>query len=556
MSMRMAILVTSLFSALFVFSCSGGEQNNESVDTGVDLDLDIYLNEDTSLNDTNITDIGERDSDNAEHMNDIQALDAKGDIIEDIQEDMKDSGVDGGIDADDNGDGLDASACNAVPDLWSRTPGEVSTAIVFVPSLSAGTQGIAVHISWPKKRSGARYAKGAPVVVVVPGAGKPDTGTLPGAGAAEYAEWGFVSLFFLFPGGATPPPATISSGGTFDYRGDDCLRAFVDVVRFATGAVAAKVPPSGEEKRISDIVGYPVLASNIGILAISHGGNLATVAMDRYGNEMAGVAWYVGWETPVGDQFITVELGGHGKENPYYVPHSCAASSCSVDYTKIALDTSVPAFVEDSAAIPPPETVPLPGTVFFDTDGDGVLDASEFSVSPWAGRPYVGGPLLGFFSVEMTEALEARGLVSGAIATSFQSREFWRLRDASALGGRWAGAVAHLPTLGVMVLATETDHVQSTPDHAHIKVQIDGWRAAKAPFVRLNPDSAYLAQVGVPSPVDNPANRDMTWDEVLSGLEPESTEKGETLYAAAIEEMADRVQAGCWEANMATPLWY
>jgi hypothetical protein len=202
---------------------------------------------------------------------------------------------------------------------------------------------------------------------------------------------------------------------------------------------------------------------------------------------------------------------------------------------------------------PPAETVALPGTVFFDANGDGKLGSNEFSVKPWAARPAPGGPLLGFYSVELTEALAQKGLLQPPIASVQQAGDFWKLRD-PALGNAWQGAVAKLPGLGVMVLATVEDHVQAEPDHPHIKVQLDGWRAANAKFVRLNPDASYVAQVGAQTSIDVPANQDITWTSLLDALEPEATETGQLLYAAAIEEMADRVHAGRWEPNLEAPI--
>jgi hypothetical protein len=433
---------------------------------------------------------------------------------------------------------------------WKRVPGEVSTALVFVPSSAAGTTGLATHVAWPKTAQGARYAQGAPVVVLA--SGGLGTGDLPPAGAPMHAAYGFVSISFAFPGGGKAPGA---SGGTFDYRGEACLRALADVVRFAAGKSAARVGQGTEHKTLEQLTGIPVLESNIGILGSSHGGNVSAVALGSHGAEM-DVAWYVGWENPSGDQFVTVELGGKGNVNPYYAVNSCKGESCTVDYAKLAVDTSEPAVVTDSVKTPPVETVQLAGTVYFDTNGNGKHDPGEIKMSPAPGRPAPGGPLLGYFSVELTEALAARSLLAAPLATVAQAKDFWSKREASAGGQHWSNAAKNRPGLMVLLLATEQDHVQGTPDHPHIKVQYDGWRAAGAKLVRLNPDAAYLAQLGAVTAIDNPANRDFDWAELVAALEPEGTESKDVLTAAGVEEMADRVQAGVLDADLSTPLWY
>ena len=114
----------------------------------------------------------------------------------------------------------------SLPPKVARMPGVVT----FVPSASGGDQGIAVGVIPPLKQ---RYTDGAPVVIQVPGGV-----TTGGAqGPPEYAGLGFVEIRFAFPGGGNGEAA---SGGTYDYRGPNCIRTLADVILFATGRLADK----------------------------------------------------------------------------------------------------------------------------------------------------------------------------------------------------------------------------------------------------------------------------------------------------------------------------
>jgi hypothetical protein len=291
----------------------------------------------------------------------------------------------------------------------------------------------------------------------------------------------------------------VRSGGTYDYRGLASIEALADVVRFAAGTKQATVDRTGAQVTLASLVPFPVHASNIGLLAVSNGGNLAGVTMSLKGGEMPPVAWYVGWETPAGDQFIGSELSDSVTgANPYYVTNSCVDDTCTVDYTRLAIDTSVPYEAPDVAARDGGESVALPGTVYFDSAStpNGRYDmSSDFALKPRAVRLQPGGPLKVVFSMELTGALHSKGLISGAIATVAEAEAFWAVRDVGA-NGHYARAIARNPNPAVMVIASEKDYVQNTPDHPHIKLQLDGWRAAGARFVRLNPDRAYVEQVG------------------------------------------------------------
>lgn len=73
------------------------------------------------------------------------------------------------------------------------------------------------------------------------------------------------------------------------------MEALADVLTFATGRIM-----SLEKKSIGDYAGSTkVLATNVGVIGWSTGGNLATLTMARHGEQFRDLAWYTSWESPV-----------------------------------------------------------------------------------------------------------------------------------------------------------------------------------------------------------------------------------------------------------------
>ncbi len=121
------------------------------------------------------------------------------------------------------------------------------------------------------------------------------------------------------------------------------------------------------------------------------------------------------------------------------------------------------------------------------------------------------------------------------------ARRYWWLRD---MRNHIDAAVANASGLRVMLLQSEIDHVQGTPDYAHCRAQYDGWLAAGCSFVRINPDARYLSV----SP-DFPANTPVTGDSVSQAVVPENTNQRD-LTEASVLEMADRAQIGDGSVNL------
>jgi hypothetical protein len=402
---------------------------------------------------------------------------------------------------------------------------------VRIPSPSAGAEGIAATLLVPAQ---ARYTNGAPVVVNVTGGVK--------AGAArgrpEYVGHGFVEIHFAFPGGGFGDER---SGGTYDFRGPACARALADVIRFAMGRCA-----DARGRTINEVAaGVRVLTHNVGIVGSSHGGNACGLALAKHGGEFPDLAWYASMESPYGEGAANVELGGReGRLNPAYDP-----ATGQLDLSRLAWSADLtPGLARKTM---PVDTRNLKGALYFDLNGDGrYSEADDLFANCFVGD--AGGGAKAWYSPRLIEAAERRALAGDKppahLPTLAEARAFWSWRDAAP---HIPDVVRACSNLAVIVYANERDHVQVDPAHTHILTQVEGFRAAGARFVRLNPDRAYAERVA-PAPgafADNPAGQAWTRQNIREGLEPESLPL--TIYMqAAVCELADRAQAGVWSPDL------
>jgi hypothetical protein len=423
--------------------------------------------------------------------------------------------------------------------------------LIRIPSAAGGEEGIAASILRPSKP---RFTAGAPVVIHV--AGGVQAGSA--RGRPEYVGFGFVEIHFAFPGGGEGDQR---SGGTYDFRGPNCIRALADVIRFATGRLADK-----QGKRIGDLVpGMKVLTGNCGIVGSSHGGNACGLAMAMFGQEFPDLAWYASMESPYGEGAANVELGGHESGvNPAYNPQTGV-----LDLSRLAWSQDLlPGLFRKQM---PADTRQLKGAFFFDLNGDGRFSpGDDFPANCFVGDD--GQGIKAWYSPRILAEADRRKLIGGDcprhIPTLEEAKEFWRYRDAAP---SIPEAVRKFPDLAVIVYANQRDHVQAAPDHGHILEQVEGFRKAKARFVRLNPDRAYVEWVlaagpgprglgpgGFPLPgfpkaaariPDNPAGQAFDRSIITAALEPAVLPLGLCMQAAVCE-LADRVQAGNWAANL------
>ena len=103
------------------------------------------------------------------------------------------------------------------------------------------------------------------------------------------------------------------------------MEALADVLTFTTGHNT-----SLEKKSIGDYAGSTkVLTTNVGVIGWSAGGNLATLAMARHGEQFRDLAWYASWESPV---LCTSDVGSGSiyQANRFYDP-----ATGRVDYSRL-----------------------------------------------------------------------------------------------------------------------------------------------------------------------------------------------------------------------------
>jgi len=189
------------------------------------------------------------------------------------------------------------------------------------------------------------------------------------------------------------------------------------------------------------------------------------------------------------------------------------------------------------------------GGYYFDINQNGSVEfGTDYVVSPFIYE--IGETYQTYYSVRITEAATNQNLFPddppNHLTTLEQTIEFWFWRD----GVNWfEQAVQKIPNLMFIVEASETDHVQSAPDHPHVLIQYQGFLEANCRFVRLNPDRAYVEFIhkrSAPDATDNDAFTSFDHQTIRTALEPPRQGGypiGITVAAAACE-LADRTKHG------------
>ncbi len=450
----------------------------------------------------------------------------------------------------------------------------LASADVRLQSEGAGGGTLAVRLTYPASVTNYRYPDGAPVAVYLAG------GFTPGGlgGSPRIPQQGFVLVTFIYPGGSEGATA---SDGIYDYRGDNCQKALRDMIRFAGGVATDTLG-----RLIDDVVPGPVHPGLVGLAPFSNG-LIGLITLDRYGAEIPFTPYHVGWENPTSGQIVAVELGGIRDDcdpatdsdgngipgddgrNPWYDPATgYGPSSFAVDFGVLAFDPLFPGRYTDPTGRC--AAVNQAGAVFhdgrtngrvdfmpgafgcLDYDGDGTIEASEdYKLGGIATFTAACGIEI-FHSRETTRALSERNVFPGVwpswIATVEESGAFWDLRDATA---HWDGIASRFPRLKAMTVFSRKDHVQSQSDHPHVRQAMDGIRSHGL-WYRLNADAAYFAAVNGSLPagyVETAANADVPPGEMSAHGEPSGT-ASDDMSASGLAEMADRLHAGCWWADL------
>ncbi|HJP40899.1 MAG TPA: hypothetical protein QGF35_04255 [Dehalococcoidia bacterium] len=437
--------------------------------------------------------------------------------------------------------GSDGSRDNGTDGTGGATTGGIGGEVAFpsmdagyftttVPSENAGPDGVTVRVYHPATAN-RRFLEGAPIVINVRG-GWGNNGLGPEEVNAETEAHGYVLVDVLLPGGKSADGAV--SGGSYDYRGPNCVAAIRDAIRYAGGTLE-----DSDGNSLTDRVPF-ALADQIGMYGGSNGGNLAIVTLAEHGEELPDVKWVVTWESPIGDQYAAVELNG----NAFYTPGSCSVTSCPWPRLEreLRFDPDGTTNVQQTMFV---------GVLFLDSNHNGSHDPSELDFGRVLGPgDNPSSPKL-YVSQELSATLDAHhATIFGAnatppwLASTSEVKSFWQSRDASL---RIAEAATNFPSLMVMHLGSAKDHVQSLPDYPHARSHMSAWLVARHGFVRLNPDAAYMAALSgqdVSAFPDNDANTEVAWPNTVLAMIPEfvNGKKMDPFIATAgMLEMMDRV---------------
>lgn len=399
-----------------------------------------------------------------------------------------------------------------------------------------GVGDIAVRIDEP---STPRYPEGAPIIVAASGWFTPAEGF---GYVRAVTDVGAINVSYLWPGNSDLVTGAESSG-TDDYAGPDSLAALRDVIRFALGEI-----PNTDGNYIADIVSVTPLLDNVGIYAFSHPGVAATNVMAYYGDAIADVKYFIGRENPVSDEQYPLELGywddddGSLVTHPYYqYPADYTPTHLSVDYSTVGwlINAEYPNGQ-------PTLTRPDSSVFVFGWKGPKIDDAR-------------------YYSRGLTAAMAANNVFGAEpwpedVATPAEVDAFWPYRVCvNGVNSNYDEIGTKLPGLKVMLVFAADDHVQVSLDKPHIHQAWHGFRvAAGLPWVRLNPDGAYVAVYNPVNAGDYVERAAMTepgdWLAARLWGYPNDKFLAEQVAKASIAEMADRTRAGDWSNNLTAVL--
>jgi hypothetical protein len=382
---------------------------------------------------------------------------------------------------------------------------------VRIPSVTGGVKGIYARLSLPQS---SRYSDGkSPVVVHVPG-GWDGLGVF--NQSRGFSNQGFIEIDFNFPGSGFQIE---KSGGQYDERGPNSIRAILDVVKFSMGL---KEDTYGY--KISDMIGnISADPYNVGLCGWSNGGNATIATAGVYGNQLPELGWIVNWESPVGDGMPNVDAGVNSKPNPAYDP-----TTGKFDVSLLRFDQLLETNEGDL------------GAFYFDINGNedfNLVTDYPANYHYFLGRCY--------YSEWIRDAADNLGIsYPDHIASAQETRVFWYYRN----GEKWIDSVLyHNPELMFIVEAGVVDHVQGAPDHPHILNQYNGFLDANARFIRLNPDRSYVEDIvgrEVEDAADNDGFEVFNRQNIKNALQPRNIHDFtyEWSVMAAACELADRTR--------------
>ena len=335
---------------------------------------------------------------------------------------------------------------------------------------------------------------------------------------------GFVQVSLMLPGKTASGYAGVASEGTNDYGGAASVDALKDVTLFALGEI-----PDRDGKYITDHIPF-ASTDNVGMYAFSHPGILATNTLAFYSTELAGVQYFVGRENPTIDKLSSVEVGHWDDYKPafnviYKYPAHYSSTDLTVDYTNIQHGEE---------------------GIYFDHNEDLTFNTGDFllgdRVPEMFGKKYYSEDLIAALST--SESVQNDGWPP-YLADLTEVQDAWSTRETVDNYGELNS------NLKVMLVFAKEDHVQPALDKPHIHQAYDGFTSAGL-WVRLNPDANYIQKiVGSATYTDVAANTEPAdWADIVDWAHSSDIKGADHASAAAISEMADRVEAGDWSDDL------
>ena len=409
--------------------------------------------------------------------------------------------------------------------------------VTYVPSKGIGN--IAVQIVPPQSP---RYPEGAGVVVEISAFLTPGKGFPKGL---DIESLGLIHITYLPPG--WQDPSGVSSDGVDDYGGKTSIQALRDVIRFAGGQIT-----DYESRYLADLIAVPPLSDEVGLYAFSHPGISAVNVLASYGKQIPQARYFVGRENPTLEALSAVEVGHIDDQlrrilNPIYLyPMGYSPTQITMDYNLVQWEAN---FHEPASA--------HVGRPYFDLNRNSRLDPEDYLLGYKV--PTIYGKRT--YSVALTRALLENGCLTKAswpsdLATPEETASWWPIRSSVK---RYHELAVQTPNLKVMLVFARQDHVQPAYDKPHIHQAYDGFHNTAGLWIRLNPDSAYLAALNPKlgaSGRENPANAEpVDWMQIESWAYPESRLANQLVALAAVAEMADRTHANVWALDLPAPLF-
>ena len=395
---------------------------------------------------------------------------------------------------------------------------------------SQGIGHIAVQIECPETT---RYPQGAPIVVEV------------GTWFVHYNRFhrvndtkriGAVTISYLWPG-RMDTETGMQSDGEYDYGGPVSLAALKDVIRFASGII-----PDVDGNEINDLSTVPVLMDNVGLFASSHSGVVATNVLAYFGEEIPTVRYLVGRENPTRDEMYPLELGyfnGSPSQqnkvyNAFFHEGNYSSDTLDVDYSTVG-------WYQPQGAVQ--------GRPIFGTKSGVPEHIMAHDKTPVMHDKRV-------YSRALTHALLDNGALTlenwpDDIMKPAETDSIWPYRitvhNYPDIGNKLSG-------LKVMLVFARYDHVQASDTKPHIHQAWDGFHHRAGLWVRMNTDRSYMQTIdpdyGTAFP-DNPANMEpVDWSYIEDFGFPADSKIREEVWLASVAEMADRVYADDWSANL------